>query len=132
MAPPMPWKTFAPIDPDATYVVTITRLPLRRHWRIPMMGRWTARIVRELARSDGLVGYSMKAYLLSKTFWTMSAWQSEEAQRSFARSKTHREAMAAIAPHMHPATIETSSASGHDLPLTWRTVTSERRLRDRQ
>lgn len=123
MTPPLPWRASAPIDPDGTYVVTVTRLPLRRHTAIPTMMRSTLRIVRELARSDGLVGYSLKADLVATTFWTVSVWQSEEALARFARSAAHREAMAAIGPHMAGPVIETSTARGADLPPSWPAVT---------
>ena len=123
MTPPLPWRAAAPVVPESTYVVTITRLPLRRHTRIPSVMRSTLRIVRQLARSDGLIGYSLKADLFAKTFWTVSVWRSEEALARFVRSDTHRTAMAAIGPHMAGPVIETSTARGADLPPSWREVT---------
>ena len=73
MAPPLPWRATTAADPAATYTVTMTRLPLRRHTHIPSVMRATWQVVRLLTRSDGLVGYSLKADLIHKTFWTVSA-----------------------------------------------------------
>jgi quinol monooxygenase YgiN len=120
--PPLPWRTFRSIDPDRTYVVTITRLPLRSHRRIPRIMLATLRIVRQLRRSEGLVGYALKAELVRKTFWTMSAWADDEALRAFVRSDAHVHAMAALSPHMNGAHIETFTLSGSELPLEWSTV----------
>ena len=98
--PPLPWRRVQPIQPDATYVFTITKLPLRSHRRIPRIMRATWRIVRQLSRSDGLVGYALKADLIHKTFWTMSAWTDPDAQAAFVRSDVHRDAMATLRPQM--------------------------------
>ena len=98
---------------------TITRLPLARHIRIPAVMRQTVRIVRALARADGLVGYSLKADLVRKTFWTVSAWESDAALRAFAGSHVHRAAMRRVGPHMAEPQIETLSVTGRELPLSW-------------
>ena len=110
--PPLPWKSVQPIQPDATYVVTITQLPLRSHRRIPRIMRATWRIVRQLSRSDGLVGYALKADLIHKTFWTMSAWNDDAALAAFVRSDVHRAAMTALQPHMDGARIRHSPFPG--------------------
>jgi heme-degrading monooxygenase HmoA len=93
MAPSLPWRATAAVDPEGSYVVTITRLPLRRHTRIPEVMRATWRIVRRLARSDGLVGYSLKADLIRKTFWTISVWESTDSLPAFVRSDVHIKAI---------------------------------------
>ena len=120
--PPLPWKSVQPIQPEATYVVTITKLPLRSHRRIPRIMRDTWRIVRQLGRSDGLVGYALKADLIHKTFWTMSAWNDDAALAAFVRSDVHRAAMTALAPHMDGPRIQTFTLPGSEVPPTWRDV----------
>jgi quinol monooxygenase YgiN len=119
MTPPLPWRASTTIDPAATYVITITRLPLARHRRIPKVMGQTIRIVRALARADGLVGYSLKADILRKTFWTVSAWENEEALHAFVRSDVHRAAMASVGPYMKEPRIETLRVAGGVLPLPW-------------
>jgi quinol monooxygenase YgiN len=117
--PPLPWRTTDSVDPSASYLLTITRLPLRSHLRIPSIGRATLRIVGELKRSDGLVGYALKADLIHKTFWTASAWRDDDALGRFVRSDTHHTAMASLQPHVADARIETLSVQGSELPPTW-------------
>jgi heme-degrading monooxygenase HmoA len=119
MAPPLPWRSFAPIDPDRAYIVTTTQLPLRHHRHIPAVMAATMRIARELARSHGLVGYSLHAQLVHKTFWTMSAWQTADDLQRFVRSDVHRAAIASIGPHMTRPRIQTTTARGAHLPPAW-------------
>jgi quinol monooxygenase YgiN len=117
--PPLPWHKSETIGPAATYVLTMTRLPLRSYLRIPRILRATLRIMRALRSSDGLVGYSLKADLLRKTFWTASAWRDDEAVAQFVRSDAHRAAMVGLQPHMALPRIETVTVSGSELPPKW-------------
>ena len=77
--PALPWIGVSEPQADATYVVMASRLPLRSYARIPSFLRATSRIRRQLATADGLVGYSLDAKLLAKTFWTLSAWRNQAA-----------------------------------------------------
>jgi hypothetical protein len=117
--PPLPWRNSQSIEPDTTYVVTVTRLPLASYRYILRIMRATLRIRRELARSDGLVGYALNAQLFRKTFWTMSAWADRDALAGFVRSETHRGAMASLSPHMNGPRIETFTLRGSELPPKW-------------
>ena len=120
--PPLPWKTVHAPEPDTDYVLVLTRLPLRSHLRIPRVMGATLRIVRQLGRSEGLVGYALKADLLHKTFWTMSAWDDDRAVARFVRSEAHQRAMTRLAPHLRASAIETFVRAGAELPLTWSEV----------
>ncbi len=66
--PALPWVQVCEPEPDATLVVMVSRLPLRSYTRIPSFLRATSRIRRQLATAEGLVGYSLDAKLLTKTF----------------------------------------------------------------
>ena len=74
--PALPWLAVGTPDPDADLIVMASRLSLRSHGDIPRFLRHTWLIRRQLVRSPGLIGYSLDAHLLAKTFWTVSAWQS--------------------------------------------------------
>jgi hypothetical protein len=120
--PALPWNQVGEADADATYVVMASRLPLRSYVAIPPFIRATTRIRRQLATAEGLVGYSLDAKVLSKTFWTLSAWRDHEALDSFARAEPHRSLMAEIPPHMDPTTFVTWAATGSELPVKWETA----------
>ena len=117
--PPLPWRTSQPVDPAVSYAVAITKLPLQSHLRIPSILLATVRVMRQLKRSKGHVGYALKADLLHKTFWTMSAWQDRDTLTAFVRSDVHRKAMTTLQPHMDDPHIKTYDARGSEIPPTW-------------
>jgi hypothetical protein len=117
--PALPWKTISTVDPDTEYTVMASRLPLRHYRHIPGFMRWTLRIRRQLARSSGLVGYSLDAHLLRKTFWTLSAWTARPELARFDGADPHRTATRTIAPRMLPTTFVTWTCRAADLPISW-------------
>jgi hypothetical protein len=120
--PALPWIRVSEPKPDATYVVMASRLPLRSYARVPSFMRATARIRRQLATADGLIGYSLEAKLLAKTFWTLSAWRDQGALDSFARAEPHRGLISAIRPHMKPTSFVTWTSTGSEIPVKWDTA----------
>ena len=70
--PTLPWTERRSIDPEVSYVVMYTRLPLARYRSIPAFLRDTLRVQRQLATASGRVGYALKADLVHKRFWTVS------------------------------------------------------------
>jgi heme-degrading monooxygenase HmoA len=128
--PALPWlRGPSAATAGAELVVMASRLPLRHYRRIPGFLRWTLRIRGQLAETPGLVGYSLDAKLLRKTFWTLSAWTSREAMEAFVREEPHRTAMASIRPHMGQSTFAFWTATPGDLPLKW--AEARRRIADR-
>jgi len=51
---------------------------------------YSTRIQRQLRTSSGLIGYSLRARLASKRFWTLSAWEDAATLQAFvaARNKS--------------------------------------------
>jgi hypothetical protein len=117
--PTIPWKNFTPPEADRTYVVVASHLPVRSFRKVPMFLRLTMAIRKQLAASEGLVGYSLVAHPLSKSFWTLSAWEDETQLRAFTRGMPHLGAVRAIGPHMGPSTFVMWEVTGKDLPASW-------------
>ena len=117
--PALPWFRISAPEPDTHLIVMASRLPLRGYRHIPGFLRWTLRIRGQLAEAAGLVGYSLDAKLFRKTFWTLSAWTSQEAIEAFVRLDPHQAGMAAIRPHMGQSTFVFWTANPADLPLRW-------------
>ena len=115
----MPWSIVTSVEPDREVTVMATYLPLRRYRSIPRFMQWTLRIRRQLARSDGLIGYALEAQLLRKQFWTVSAWTSKTEVGRFNRADPHAAGAAAIRPLMGPTTFVTWSVRAGDLPVPW-------------
>jgi hypothetical protein len=118
--PALPWKTFSPPDPAREYVVMASRLPLARYRDLPAFLSATMAIRAQLARASGLVGYALDAHLGQKTFWTLSAWDSQDALDAFSRADPHRSRVGVIRPRMRPTTFTFWTVSGADLPVSWK------------
>ena len=115
----MPWKSIAPINAKGEYLALLTYLPLKRHRTIPRFFWSTFAIQKELAGSSGILGYALRAKLLQKDFWTMSAWLDEKSLMEFALRIPHSQVMRALAPHMGPTKFTRWKVSGSEVPLRW-------------
>ena len=96
-----------------------SRLPLARYRDMPAFLRATMAIRGQLAQASGLVGYSLDAHLAQKTFWTVSAWDSQDALDAFSRADPHRSRVGVIRPRMRPTTFTFWTVRGVDLPISW-------------
>jgi hypothetical protein len=90
----------------------------RRHGSPWFIGL-TVSVVRQLARTDGLVGYSLRAQPLARTFSTLSAWTDEQSLAAFVREMPHRTVMARLRPHMGATLFTTWTVPGTSLPPSW-------------
>lgn len=79
----------------------------------------TPAVWRQVRRSPGAYGATLKAKPLTRTFWTLSAWESKAALDDFVRSGAHRPAARGLAPQMRDGTFTTWQARSEDLPLSW-------------
>jgi quinol monooxygenase YgiN len=86
---------------------------------MPSFFYYTARVAKQLASAQGLLGYSVLARPLSKRFWTLSAWKDEAALRDFVQHPPHARIMTAIAPHMEQTKFLRWTVKGSQLPLSW-------------
>jgi len=122
--PALPWLEHQPIDPERQYVAMVSRLPLKSYRFIPGFLRDTLRIRRQLAQTQGLVGYTLNAGLARKTFWTFSVWEDQASLDRFAASDPHRRIIGRLRPRMGQTRFEFFPVSGSDLPLTWEQMTA--------
>jgi len=117
--PETPWRTFRAPNPNGNFVALLSYLPLESYWRVLPYAIYTAQVVKQLATADGLVGYSLLARPLSRRFWTLSAWESEAALRTFVQNLPHLRIMTALAPHMDKTKFVRWAVKGSELPLRW-------------
>jgi hypothetical protein len=76
-------------------------------------------IRRQLAGTEGLIGYALDAKLLRKTFWTVSAWTDRDKLAAFNKADPHHGSVAAIRPAMGRTTFVTWMCDATDLPIRW-------------
>lgn len=74
-----------------------TFLPVRRWRDVIAFIRGSSRVEEQLQRTAGLIGYGVRADLLHKRFWTLSAWTNRDAVNGFVRTDPHRSVVARFA-----------------------------------
>lgn len=117
--PTLPWRWFSRPEPELQYVALLSYLSLKRAWRTPWFLLHTVRIMRQLRRSKGLVGYTFRAGVGAKRYWTLSAWEDEAVLRAFVHDQPHARTMVALAPHIEPTRFSCWMVKGSELPLSW-------------
>jgi len=114
-----PWRSFGSPNPDSDAVALLSYLPLKSHWRIFTLLFYLSQIVKQLAQSNGLLGYTLLAQPFSKRFYTLSAWQNDAALRAFVQQPPHLQIMSALAPHMDKTHFVRWTVKASALPLQW-------------
>ena len=99
-----------------------SRLPLARYRDTPAFLRAAMAIRGQLARASGLVGYALDAYPARKTFYTVSAWDSQDALDGFSHATRTAAASASSVPGCGPPRSRTGPGRGADLPISWAEV----------
>jgi hypothetical protein len=100
--PTLPWRSKLAAIPHQEYLVMASRLPLRSHRTNPRFLGLTMSVARQLEGTGGLVGYSLLAQPMRKTFWTLSAWTDRDALDAFVRTMPHLAVMENCAPTWGP------------------------------
>src|SRR5713226_8373678 len=114
-----PWIKFATPDTSREYFALISLLPLKKFRAIPIFLRYLFQIQKQLRATPGVIGYSLRAKVLSRNFWTLSAWADEETLMDFVAKIPHAQAMKAMEPHMGPTKFTKWKVLGTALPLRW-------------
>jgi quinol monooxygenase YgiN len=95
-----PWQSYSRAAPERDYVALLSYLPLNSAWHLPRLVLYSTRIRRQLRKSSGLIGYSLRARVAAKQFWTLSAWEDVAALQAFVAAPPHVAIMEALAPYM--------------------------------
>lgn len=114
-----PWKSFEPLDPDRDYYVFASSIPAREYSSTWKMFRGSRTVRRQLASTDGVVGFSLLARPLRKQYATLSVWIGEDALDNFTAASPHREMMTDLASAMGPTTFVRWTIRGVDGRPSW-------------
>jgi len=114
-----PWITFTPAEAQREYHALLSYLPLNKYWSIPGFIRFSLQIQQQLRSTPGVIGYSLRAKILSRNFWTLSVWQDQNTLMDFVAKIPHGEAMKAMIPHMGSSRFAQWRVAGSSLPLSW-------------
>ncbi len=128
--PALPWKSFVAPERDREYTALVSFLPLNKFRALPKFMRYTFQAQRQLAASEGLIGYSMDANVLGKEFWTLSVWEDAEALRRFVHRAPHEKIMRDLLPDMRQTEFVRWKAKGSSVPPDW--GAAKERVRERR
>ncbi|CAL9469757.1 DUF3291 domain-containing protein [Streptomyces sp. Tu 3180] len=117
--PTLPWTVPNTPPPHTEVHVFASRFETRTLWGALRFFLKTPGVWRQVSRAPGAYGASLKAQPLRRTFWTLSAWESPEALRAFARSGPHGPASRSLARQMREAKFAGWTAKSDDLPVDW-------------
>ena len=128
--PALPWKSFATPEYDREYPALLSHLPLKTFGAMPKFFRFMFAIQRQLAESEGLIGYSLDAHPLAKEFWTLSVWEDRDSLWRFVHRLPHSRAMKDLIPHMGETGFFHFEVRGSAVPPDWQET--KRRMRERE
>ncbi|MEU9331978.1 DUF3291 domain-containing protein [Streptomyces sp. NPDC048290] len=117
--PTLPWSTPNTPSPGAEVHVFASRFETRTLGGALVFLARTPGVWRQVLRAPGAHGATLKAEVFKRTFWTLSAWESAEALKEFARSGTHAPTSRKLAPRMRDAAYASWTTSADQLPVDW-------------
>jgi hypothetical protein len=100
-------------------VVMASRFELRSLLSVPRFFLTSLVVFRQVRRSPGLIGASLRAEPLKRTFWTLSAWRDQEALDTFARTDPHGARSRALRKGMKGSVFVFWHAERDRLPIAW-------------
>ncbi len=117
--PDLPWSSRAAVEPSVAYVVMASHLPLVKVSGTVQFFRAVFAIRKQLADTDGLIGYTLRAKPLARDYWTLSMWKDVDSLRRFAGSPPHVQLMASLKPLMGSTKFVQWERSGMDGRPSW-------------
>ncbi|MFF7766648.1 DUF3291 domain-containing protein [Streptomyces massasporeus] len=117
--PTLPWTVPNTPPRDTEVHVFASRFETRTLWGALKFLVGTPAVWRQVRRSPGAYGATLKAKPLKRTFWTLSAWESKDALHAFVRAGAHGPSSRGLAPQMKDSAFTTWQASSEDLPISW-------------
>ncbi|MBB6347292.1 DUF3291 domain-containing protein [Nonomuraea muscovyensis] len=116
--PTVPWiEVDTPVAPEA--LIMASRLEVRSLRQVPGFLMASMRLLRQACRAPGALGVSLKAELLKRTFWTVSAWTDKAAVYAYAATEPHKTTMRRKRAVMRDSTFLFWEVPADQLPLAW-------------
>ena len=97
-----PWKSLIPLQPNREYVVLASSIPPLSTSSTRRLFNGASSVRKQLAQTEGVVGFSLLARPLRKQYATLSIWVDERALAAFADSSPHRELIKELSSKMGP------------------------------
>ena len=120
--PETPWISPFKIkpEPDRDYLAVITYLPLRSYFDFPKFFNDVQKVQAQLHKAHGVVGFKLRADILSKKSYTLSIWEDAKSLREFITSGAHKDLMASDAKYLgDDRKFVTVFLKGGEYPPSW-------------
>lgn len=118
--PTLSWTTpKSPPPANGPVTVMASRLELRRRRDVPSFLAAALRIRRQMLGSPGVMGVSLIARPLARTFWTLSAWQDQAALSAAAGYQPHPRIIKRFRPLMAGSAFVTWTTPATALLIGW-------------
>jgi heme-degrading monooxygenase HmoA len=112
------WESYIEPNPESELQGVVGYLHPSRYRTVPRILWHTRKIEAQLAESEGLVGYALRAKVAQKKFWAVAAWESNEWLQNFVDSNPHAEIRMALKREMEESWFYRFEMSGEEVPLT--------------
>jgi hypothetical protein len=114
-----PWKSIKALEPDREYVVLASSIPPLSRSSTRRLFNGASAVRKQLASTEGVVGFSLLARPLRKQYATLSIWVDEGALTAFSDTSPHRDLMTGLSPEMGPTKFVRWTISGSDGRPSW-------------
>ncbi|MEV0197185.1 DUF3291 domain-containing protein [Nonomuraea sp. NPDC050691] len=116
--PTVPWtRVGVPAHPET--LIMASRLEVRSLRQVPGFLVASLRLLRQARQAPGALGVSLKAELLKRTFWTVSAWNDKAAVYAYSAAEPHKSTMRRQRAVMKESTFVFWTLPADQLPVAW-------------
>ncbi len=112
----LPWVTINRPTTDTVQIMA-SRLEVRSLRHVPRFFLTSIRLWRQARHSPGAIGVTLRADLIARTFWTLSAWSDADAIGTYARTDPHASAITHARSVIRESTFVFWSAPAGELPI---------------
>ena len=110
-------------EPEKEYLAMITYLPVNGYLNFPGFFKDVSAVNTQLLKAKGLIGFMLRAEILTKNAYTVSVWEGRDSLLSFIGSGNHKEIMSKTPAYLsdNRKFIE-FKIKGGEIPPSWERV----------
>jgi heme-degrading monooxygenase HmoA len=120
----LPWSEGPAEASEGPHAAMASRFKLKRYRDVVPFLRASMRLRTVAAAAPGNVGLGLAANPFTKTFWTLSSWESQSSLRAFVAGEPHRAVVARFKDASANSTFTFWDIDAPDGPPSWRDATT--------
>lgn len=119
----LPWSKGPADASEGPHAAMASEFRLKRYRDVIPFLRASMRLRKEAAAAPGNVGLGLAANPFTKTFWTLSSWESQDALRAFVAGAPHRAVVARFKDASATSTFRFWDIAAPATPPDWHEAT---------